>query len=133
MALDVDKYRNKLRDNNPRFNMVPFIDVVFTILIFLMVTSSFGAADHTQSVSGKPQVSQQSSGPSEYYLIPVAGLKKVTVNGIDMSSYIRNGAVAVHTKVIDEGEIIIRPKNGEIIITTPSGFPQDQAVKASAT
>ena len=129
MALDVSKYRNKLRNNNPRFNMVPFIDVVFTILIFLMVTSSFGAADQTQS--GKPQVSQQSSGPTEYYLIPVAGLKKVTVNGVDMSSYIRNGAIAVHTTVIDQGEIIIRPKNGEIIITAPPGFPVNKAVKAS--
>ena len=131
MTMDVDKYRNKLRNNNPRFNMVPFIDIVFTILIFLVVTSNFGAADQTQSVSGKPQVSQQSSGPSEYYLIPVSGLKKVTVNGIDMSSYIKNEAIAVHTKVIDEGEIIIRPKNGEIIITTPSGFPRDKAVKTS--
>lgn len=131
MAMDVNKYRNKLRNNNPRFNMVPFIDIIFTILIFLMVTSSFGTADQTQSVSGKPQVSQQSGGPSEYYLIPVAGLKKVTVNGIDMSSYIRNGAIAVHTTVIDEGEIIIRPKNGEIIITTPTNFPPNEAVKAS--
>lgn len=132
MTMDVDKYRNKLRENNPRFNMVPFIDVVFTILIFLLVTSSFSAADQTQSVSGKPQVSEQTSGPSEYYLIPVAGLKKVTVNGQDMSGYIRNGAIAVHTTVIDEGEIIIRPKNGEIIITTPPDFPVDKAVKASA-
>lgn len=132
MAMDVNKYRNKLRDSNPRFNMVPFIDVVFTILIFLMVTSSFQAADQTLSVSGKPQVDQQSSGPSEYYLIPVAGLKKVTVNGIDMSAYIRNSAIAVHTTVIDEGEMVIRPKNGEIIITTPPGFPVDRAVRASA-
>lgn len=127
MALDVSRYRNKVRRNNPRFNMVPFIDVVFTILIFLMVTSSFQAVDTSQSTSGKPQVTQ-SDGPSEYYLIPVAGLKKVTVNGQDMSSYIKNGAIAVHTKVIDEGEMIIRPKNGEIIITTPSGFPIDKAV-----
>ncbi|MGZ7107930.1 MAG: ExbD/TolR family protein [Methanobacterium sp.] len=129
MVLDVSKYRNKLRDNHPRFNMVPFIDVVFTILIFLMITSSFGATDQTQSGSGKPQI-DQSSGTSEYYLIPVAGLKKVTVNGIDESSYIRNGAIAVHTNVIDGGEMIIRPKNGEIIITTPSGFPTEKAVKA---
>jgi biopolymer transport protein ExbD len=93
-----------------------------------MVTSSFGAAaDQTQSTSGKPQVTQ-SSGTSEYYLVPVAGLKKVTVNGQDMSSYIRNGAIAVHTKVIDEGEIIIRSKAGEIIITTPQGFPVNKAV-----
>jgi biopolymer transport protein ExbD len=127
MALDVNKYRNKVRENNPRFNMVPFIDVVFTILIFLMVTSSFNATDQTQSDSGKPQV-MESSGSSEYYLIPVAGLKKVTVNGQDMSSYIRNSAIAVHTTVIDEGEMIIRPKNGEIIITTPQDFPINKAV-----
>ncbi|MGB9979218.1 ExbD/TolR family protein [Methanobacterium sp.] len=127
MVLDVSRYRNKVRKNTPRFNMVPFIDVVFTILIFLMVTSSFGAADQTQSASGKPQVTQ-SSGTSEYYLVPVAGLKKVTVNGQDMSSYIRNGAIAVHTRVIDEGEIIIRSKAGEIIITTPAGFPINKAV-----
>jgi biopolymer transport protein ExbD len=127
MVLDVSRYRDKVKKNSPRFNMVPFIDVVFTILIFLMVTSSFGAAaNQTQSDSGKPQV--QSSGSSEYYLVPVAGLKKVIVNGQDMSSYIRNGAIAVHTKVIDEGEMIIRSKNGEIIITTPSGFPIDKAV-----
>lgn len=132
MTLDVNKYRNKLRENTPRFNMVPFIDVVFTILIFLMVTSSFSAAEQAQTASGKPQVSEQSSGPSEYYLIPVAGLKKVIVNGQDMSSYIRNGAIAVHTTIIDEGEIIIRPKNGEIIITTPPGFAVDKAVRASA-
>lgn len=131
MTMDINKYRNKLRDNNPRFNMVPFIDIIFTILIFLVVTSSFAATDQTQSVSGKPQVTNQTSGPSEYYLIPVAGLKKVTVNGIDMSGYIRNGAIAVHTNVIDEGEMVIRPKNGEIIITTPPGFAIDKAVKAS--
>ena len=128
MVLDVSRYRDKVKKNSPRFNMVPFIDVVFTILIFLMVTSSFGAAaDQTQSASGKPQVTQI-SGTSEYYLVPVAGLKKVTVNGQDMSSYIRNGAIAVHTKVIDEGEMIIRSKNGEIIITTPQGFPVNKAV-----
>lgn len=129
MAMDVNKYRNKLRNNNPKFNMVPFIDIIFTILIFLVVTSNFGAADQTQSASGKPQV-QQMGGASEYYLIPVAGLKKVTVNGIDESSYIRNGAIAVHTTVIDEGEIVIKSKSGEIIITTPQGFSPEKAVKA---
>jgi biopolymer transport protein ExbD len=132
MVLDVNKYRNKLRDNSPRFNMVPFIDVVFTILIFLMVTSSFTAADSPQSDSGKPEITQ-SSGTSEYYLIPVAGLKKVTVNGQDMSRYISNGAIAVHTDVIDGGEMIIRPKNGEIIITTPTGFSLEKAVKTPSS
>ena len=128
MTLNVNKYRSKLRENNPRFNMVPFIDVVFTILIFLMVTSSFSATDSSQSDYGKPQITE-SNGPTEYYLIPVAGLKKVTVNGQDMSSYIKDGAIAVHTDVIDGGEMIIRPKNGEIIITTPPRFSPDKAVK----
>jgi len=129
MAMDINKYRNKLKNNKPRFNMVPFIDVVFTLLLFLMVTSTFASAGQTQQTSGKPQVTT-SSGTSEYYLIPVAGLKKVTVNGIDKSSYIRNESIAVHTMVIDQGEITIRPKSGEIIITTPSGFSPDKAVQA---
>jgi biopolymer transport protein ExbD len=127
MAMDVEKYRKKLKGNTPRFNMVPFIDILFTILIFVIVTSSFQAAD--TSASGKPQQTE-SMGPSEYYLIPVAGLEKVTVNGVDMSSLIKNSAIAVHTQVIDEGEIVIQPKNKMIIITTPPGMSVDEAVKS---
>jgi biopolymer transport protein ExbD len=127
MALDTTKYRNKLQENNPRVNLVPLIDVIFTILIFLMVTSSFQAAADTSSSSGKPEINQ-TTGPSDYYLIPVSGLKLVTVNGVDMSKDIKNGAIAVHTKVIDEGEIVIKAKEGAIIITAPSGMSPDQAV-----
>ncbi len=132
MAIDTQSYRRKLRSRQARVNLVPLIDVIFTILIFLMVTSSFQAVADTTSTSGKPQVSQ-SSGSSEYYLIPVAGLKTVTVNGVDMSSYIRDSSIAVHTRVIDEGEIIIRPKDGSIIITTPSGMSPDKAVSIPQT
>jgi biopolymer transport protein ExbD len=96
-----------------------------------MVTSSFQTATDPGS-SGKPQVSQ-SSGSSEYYLIPVAGLEKVTVNGVDMSRDIRNSAIAVHTRVIDEGEIIIKPKDGAIIITAPPGISPDKAVNIPQT
>lgn len=127
MTMDIRKFRNKVRDSNPKFNLVPFIDVLFTVLIFLMVTSSFQAASTADSSSGKPELTE-SSGPLEYYLIPVAGLKEVIVNGEDMSSYIRNNAIAVNTRVIDEGEIIIRPKTGTIIITTPPGMSPDKAV-----
>ena len=127
MALDTSKYRNKLKENNPRVNLVPLIDVIFTILIFLMVTSSFQAAADTSTSSGKPEINQ-TTGPSDYYLIPVAGLKFVTVNGIDMSKDIKNGAIAVHTRVIDEGEIIIKAKEGAIVITAPSDMSPDQAV-----
>jgi len=125
LAIDTRAYRNKLRSKQARVNLVPLIDVIFTILIFLMVTSSFQAVSDTSS--GKPDVSQ-TSGTSEYYLIPVAGLHNVTVNGVDMSSYIRNSAIAVHTQVIDQGEIIIRPKDGLIIITTPPGMSPEKAV-----
>lgn len=127
MALDTSKYRNKLQENNPRVNLVPLIDVIFTILIFLMVTSSFQAAADTSSSSGKPEINQ-TTGPSDYYLIPVSGLKLVTVNGVDMSKDIKNGAIAVHTRVIDEGEIVIKAKEGAIVITAPSGMSPDQAV-----
>jgi biopolymer transport protein ExbD len=127
MAIDTKRYRNKLRDNNTRVNLVPLIDVIFTILIFLMVTSSFQAVSQSSS-SGKPEISS-TGGPSEYYLIPVAGLKTVIVNGQDMSSYIRNGAIAVHNRVIDEGEIIIRSKEGTILITTPTGMSPEDAVR----
>jgi biopolymer transport protein ExbD len=131
MAINTHSYRRKLRSKQARVNLVPLIDVIFTILIFLMVTTSFQAVSDSGS-SGKPQVSQ-SSGNSEYYLIPVAGLKTVTVNGVDMSSKIRNGAIAVHTNVIDEGEIIIKSKDGSIVITTPAGMSPDKAVSIPQT
>jgi biopolymer transport protein ExbD len=126
MVLDTKAYRNKLRSRSPRVNLVPLIDVVFTLLIFVIVTSSFQAVSDP-TAGGKPAPSE-SQGPSDYYLIPVSGLTKVTVNGVDMSSYIRNSAIAVHTDVIDQGEIIIKPKDGIIIITTPPGIAPDKAV-----
>ena len=44
MSLDTEKYKNRLKKNKAQVNLVPLIDVIFTILIFLMVTSSFQAA-----------------------------------------------------------------------------------------
>lgn len=131
MAINTHSYRRKLRGKKARVNLIPLIDVIFTILIFLMVTSSFQAVSDSNT-GGKPQISQ-SSGNSEYYLIPVAGLKIVTVNGVDMSRDIRNSAIAVHTQVIDEGEIIIRPKESSIIITSPTDIPPDKAVRIPQT
>lgn len=127
MPLDTSRYRNKLKQNNPQVNLVPLIDVIFTILIFLMVAASFQGAANVDS--GKPQINQ-TTGPSDYYLIPVAGLKTVTVNGVDMSKDIRNSAIAVHTSVIDQGDINIKANQGSIIITTPAGISPDKAVNA---
>lgn len=126
MTMDVEKYRNKIRNSSPKFNMVPFIDILFTILIFLVVTSTFQVADQADA-GGKPEI-EGTGGPSEYYLIPVAGLREVIVNGQDMSSLIRNSAIAVHTRVIDEGEIVIKAKENKIIITAPPDLPINKAV-----
>ena len=131
MAMDVDKFRKKLKNNNPSFNMVPFIDILFTLLIFMVVATGMQSADMSDSNSGKP-VASESSGPSEYYLIPVAGLTNVTVNGEDMSHLIKDSSITVHTQVIDSGEIIIQPKKGTIIITAPEGMPVEKAVKMPA-
>ena len=128
MPIDVERYKRKIRRANPRFNLVPCIDILFTLLIFLVVTSSFqGINEGTSSSSGKPEP-RETLGPSEYYLISVAGLKKVIVNNVDKSEYIKNSAIAVHTRVLDEGEITIRPREGLIIIQTHQGFPVNKAV-----
>lgn len=132
MAIDVKAYKKRfLDDQNPSINLVPFIDILFTIMIFLVVTSNFSAVDTpTQATdsgaTGKPNVTDV-SGDAEYYVVPVANLHKVTVNGVDRSDAIAGGAVGVQAKVIDEGQISIKP--GEIIITTPNGISPDKAVQ----
>ena len=133
MAIDVRKHKKKVADQKPSINLVPFIDILFTIMIFLVVTSNFSAtdvqtddSDVTSDASGKPNVTDI-SGDQEYYIVPVANLNKVTVNGIDKSNLISGSAIGVQAKVIDEGQIIIKP--GEIIITTPAGVSPDVAVQ----
>ena len=135
MAIDVKKHKKKLLDQKPNINLVPFIDILFTIMIFLVVTSNFSAdvqtddASVTDGATGKPNVTDV-SGDAEYYIMPVANLHKVTVNGQDRSDAIAGGAVGVLAKVIDNGQIQIKP--GEIIITTPPGVSVQDAVKRPA-
>ena len=133
MAIDVKKHKKKFLDQKPNINLVPFIDILFTIMIFLVVTSNFSttdvqtdAADDVEDSSGKPNVTDV-SGDQEYYVVPVANLHKVTVNGEDRSDAISGSSVGVKADVIDSGEVSIRP--GEIVITTPSGVSPDQAVQ----
>ena len=133
MAIDVKKHKKKFLDQKPTINLVPFIDILFTIMIFLVVTSNFSATDvqtddsNTASdATGKPNVTDV-SGDQEYYIVPVANLQKVTVNGIDKSDLISGSAIGVQARVMDEGQIIIKP--GEIIITTPAGVSPDKAVQ----
>ena len=132
MAIDVKSYKKRVLNQKLNFNLVPFIDILFTVMIFLVVTSNFGAdvsSDVTDvtSETGKPDVTDI-SGDADYYVMPVAGLTKVTVNGQDMSSLIRHSAIAIHAKVIDNGQITIRP--GEIIIKTPSDVSVKDAVRS---
>ena len=133
MAIDVRKHKKKFLDQKPSINLVPFIDILFTIMIFLVVTSNFSAtdvqadtADDLDQGTGKPNVTDV-SGDAEYYVMPVANLHKVTVNGQDRSDAIAGSAVGVQARVIDEGQVIIKP--GEIVIETPPGISVDQAVQ----
>ena len=133
MAIDVRKHKKKVLDQKPSINLVPFIDILFTIMIFLVVTSNFSAtdvqtndADVASDASGKPNVTDV-SGDQEYYVVPVANLHKVTVDGQDRSDAIAGSAVGVQARVIDEGQVIIKP--GEIVIETPPGISVDQAVQ----
>ena len=132
MSIDVKSYKKRFLDNQkPNINLVPFIDILFTIMIFLVVTSNFSAVDTPMDATdsgatGKPNVTY-TSGNAEYYIVPVANLHKVTVNGVDRSDAISGGAVGVQAKVMDEGQISIKP--GEIIINTPDGISPDKAVQ----
>ena len=133
MAIDVKKHKKKFLDQKPSINLVPFIDILFTIMIFLVVTSNFSAtdvqtdaADDVKDTGGKPNVTDV-SGDQEYYVMPVANLHKVTVNGQDRSDAIAGSAVGVQANVIDEGQVTIKP--GEIVIETPPGVSPDVAVQ----
>lgn len=132
MAIDVKRYKKKVLDQKPSINLVPFIDILFTIMIFLVVTSNFSAdvqtddADVAEDASGKPNVTDV-SGDAQYYVMPVANLHKVTVNGVDRSDTIAGSAVGVLGKVIDQGQVTIKP--GEIEIKTPAGISPDEAVQ----
>jgi biopolymer transport protein ExbD len=133
MAIDVKRHKKKVLSQKPSINLVPFIDILFTIMIFLVVTSNFSAtdvqadtADDLDQGTGKPNVTDV-SGDQEYYVVPVANLHKVTVNGQDRSDAIAGSAVGVQARVIDEGQVIIKP--GEIVIETPPGISVDQAVQ----
>lgn len=133
MAIDVRRHKKKVLDQKPSINLVPFIDILFTIMIFLVVTSNFSATDVqtddstvADDATGKPNVTDV-SGDAEYYVVPVANLHKVVVNGQDRSDAIAGSAVGVQAKVIDAGQIQI--KSGEIIITTPPGVSVEKAVQ----
>ena len=132
MAIDIKSYKKRfLDDQKPNINLVPFIDILFTIMIFLVVTSNFSAVDVsttdvTDGGTGKPNVTDV-SGDADYYIVPVANLQKVTVNGVDRSDAISGSAVGVMARVMDEGQISIKP--GEIVITTPGGVSPQEAVQ----
>ena len=130
MAIDIKRHKEKMNQDQPEIKLVPFIDILFTLLIFLVVTSTFGAAatgDDTGTGTGKPNMTD-TTGDAEYYLIPVAGLQKVTVNGVDMSSEIRGNAIGVHARVLDQGDVQIKTSEHAIIIKTPAGMNPYEAV-----
>ena len=81
MAIDTKQFKDKIKQQNPNINLVPLLDVIFTIMIFLLVVlSQTPTSDLTHysqdQISAKPT---SSTGTSEYYLLPLNGLKKVMV------------------------------------------------------
>ena len=66
MSLDIKSRKERLKEDKLNINLVPFIDILFTILIFVIVTSSFaGTADVSDSqqasdATGKPNVTDTS-------------------------------------------------------------------------
>ncbi|WP_455645818.1 biopolymer transporter ExbD [Methanosphaera sp.] len=134
MTIDTKRFKDRIEQQTPNINLVPLLDVIFTVMIFLLVLLSQQPLNdidnYTQDqISAKPT---SQSGNSDYYLLPLNGLKKVTVNGIDYSDNIRNGAIAVHTRVMDEGQIIMDSSTGTISIQSPEDL-EDIAVKAPAS
>ena len=131
MAIDTKRFKDKVEHQTPNINLVPLLDVIFTIMIFLLVMLSQHPVDtlpddySPEQISAKPTTS---TGDSEYYLLPLNGLRKVTVNGIDHSSDIRRGSIAVHTRVMDEGQIMMDSSTGSTTITAPDDLV-DIAVK----
>ncbi|MCC7554066.1 MAG: biopolymer transporter ExbD [Methanobacteriaceae archaeon] len=132
MLRDIKSHKKKIAEQKPNFNLVPFIDIIFTLLIFLVLTSNFGdvnsdvGAIDNGTGTGKPNVTD-TSGNNEYFIVPVHNLEKVTVDGQDMSHLIKNDAIGIQAKVIDEGEV--NTKKGQIDIITPSGISPNEAVK----
>lgn len=129
MSIDIKKQREKRKRQKPSINIVPFIDILFTLLIFIIVTSNIQA---TTDATGKPNATD-TTGDAEYYLFPVVGLEQVLVNGQDMSHLIYDHSIAIQTRVMDEGNIEIKSSEGQIIITTPTGIPANKAVKNPKT
>ncbi|OED29944.1 biopolymer transporter ExbD [Methanosphaera sp. WGK6] len=134
MTIDTKRFKDRIEQQTPNINLVPLLDVIFTVMIFLLVLLSQQPLNdidnYTQDqISAKPT---SQSGNSDYYLLPLNGLKKVTVNGVDYSDNIRNGAIAVHTRVMDEGQIIMDSSTGTISIQSPEDL-EDIAVKAPAS
>ena len=133
MPIDTKHFKDKIQQNTPTINLVPLLDVIFTVMIFLLVMLSQHPTDMQgivqDDVSGKPV---SNTGDSEYYLLPLEGLHSVTVNGIDKSSYIREGGIAVHTEVMDQGTITMDSASGTVVITAPDELVE-KAVRAPAT
>lgn len=134
MSIDTKRFKDRVEQQTPKINLVPLLDVIFTIMIFLLVmisqTSMEQPDNYTQDqVSAKPT---SASGTSDYYLLPINGLHRVTVNGVDYSNNIRGGAIAVHTRVMDEGKIEMDASSGTIVIQAPPDL-QDIAVKTPST
>ena len=68
MAIDVRKHKKKISDNKPNINLVPLIDILFTIMIFLVVTSNFSADIQTDDADVADDGGKRDKDRRDYFL-----------------------------------------------------------------
>jgi biopolymer transport protein ExbD len=132
--------RRRIRDE-PEINLIPMIDVLLVILIFLMVTTSYAKYSELQinlpQASGETVAAQAKSinvavDASEHYAINnhgvtytgieslVASLKNAAGDQADPTIIINADAKAPHQSVINVMEAARRAGYGRITFTTQS-------------
>ena len=119
MTIDVKSYKEKVLNRKPAINLVPLIDILFTIMIF------FGL--RTSLLGGIIVIT--------LLIIPIfvrsmdEVARQLPKELLDATYSL--GATRLEANVIDEGQIQIKP--GEIIITTPAGVSPEEAVRSPNT
>ncbi|CAB1370389.1 ExbD/TolR family protein [Denitratisoma oestradiolicum] len=115
-------FRRGLSREEPEINLIPMIDVLLVILIFLMITTTYskfsgleinlptadapaaqdqpGEIDVAVSAGGEVMVNKSPVGGSEIEAIVMA-MKRATGNGKDPLVIISADAKATHQRVID--------------------------------
>ena len=58
MAIDTKQFKDKIKQQNPNINLVPLLDVIFTIMIFLLVVLSQTPTSESNTLFTRPNISK---------------------------------------------------------------------------